>query len=73
MWYEAGAAALTGICVATTQVQQDLARPGVLERFVPDAEDAKLLRSCFAGVLQLLTQAKECKRHWQHARNHWQT
>jgi glutathione synthase len=32
------------------KVQQDLARPGVLERFVADAEDARLLRSCFAGL-----------------------
>ena len=43
--------------VAAIQVQQDLARPGVLERFVPGAEDAKLLRSCFAGMSQLLAHA----------------
>lgn len=34
----------------TLQIQQDLARPGVLEHFVPDAAAAELLRSCFAGA-----------------------
>ncbi len=31
-------------------MQQDLARPGVLERFVPGAEDARALRALFAGL-----------------------
>jgi hypothetical protein len=43
------------------QVQQDLARPGVLERFVPDAEDASLLRSCFAGAPQFAGTFIGCK------------
>lgn len=33
------------------KVQQDLARPGVLERFVPDAPQAERLREHFAGVV----------------------
>lgn len=32
------------------QIQQDLARPGVLERFAADASEAELLRACFAGA-----------------------
>jgi len=32
------------------KVQQDLARPGALERFIPDAADAARLRECFAGA-----------------------
>jgi len=32
------------------KVQQDLARPGVLERFVTSRSDAELLRACFAGL-----------------------
>lgn len=31
------------------KVQQDLARPGVLERFVNDEAEATLIRACFAG------------------------
>lgn len=37
--------------VTGVQVQQDLARPGVLERFVTSRSDAELLRACFAGVI----------------------
>ncbi len=37
----------------TKKVQQDLARPGVLERFVPAPEDAALLRDSFAGLWSL--------------------
>ncbi|KAL3131092.1 hypothetical protein ABBQ38_000403 [Trebouxia sp. C0009 RCD-2024] len=32
------------------KVQQDLARPGVLERFVDDPNKIKALRDCFAGL-----------------------
>lgn len=32
------------------KVQQDLAAPGVLERFLDSEADAQLLRSCFAGA-----------------------
>jgi hypothetical protein len=35
------------------QVQQELASPGVLERFVPDADEARALRSVFAGLYGL--------------------
>ena len=31
------------------KVQQDLARPGVLERFLDSPADAELCRACFAG------------------------
>lgn len=37
----------------TKKVQQDLARPGVLERFVPDTEAAGKLRGTFAGLWSL--------------------
>ncbi|KAG2487617.1 hypothetical protein HYH03_013756 [Edaphochlamys debaryana] len=37
----------------TKKVQQDLARPGSLERFVPDPRDAALLREFFAGLWSL--------------------
>jgi len=33
------------------KVQQDLARPGVLERFLDSPADAQLCRLCFAGAL----------------------
>jgi glutathione synthase len=33
------------------KVQQDLASPGVLERFVDGPEEAALIRACFAGEL----------------------
>jgi len=32
---------------------QVLARPGMVERFVRDAETAALIRSCFAGLWSL--------------------
>ena len=35
------------------KVQQALAAPGAVERFIPDAATAKLLRSCFAGLWSL--------------------
>ena len=31
------------------KVQQDLARPEVLERFLDDKEQVELIRACFAG------------------------
>ncbi|GLC35901.1 hypothetical protein PLESTF_001238000 [Pleodorina starrii] len=37
----------------TKKVQQDLAAPGVLERFVPDSRDSGLLREFFAGLWSL--------------------
>ena len=37
------------------KVQQDLARPGVLERFLESEADAQLLRSVFAGALGLVS------------------
>ena len=37
----------------TKKVQQTLAEPGVLERFVPDREAARRLRSTFAGLYTL--------------------
>lgn len=37
------------------KVQQDLAHPGVLERFLDSETDAQLLRSVFAGAHALLT------------------
>jgi hypothetical protein len=33
------------------KVQQDLAGPGVVERFVEAPEQAALIRACFAGAL----------------------
>jgi hypothetical protein len=38
------------ICAGAKKVQQDLARPGVLERFVQEAQQAELMRSFFAGL-----------------------
>ena len=32
------------------KVQQDLAAPGVLERFLPSPADADAARACFAGA-----------------------
>ncbi|EFJ43050.1 hypothetical protein VOLCADRAFT_76898 [Volvox carteri f. nagariensis] len=37
----------------TKKVQQDLAGPGVLERFLPDSRDSGLLREFFAGLWSL--------------------
>jgi glutathione synthase len=37
----------------TKKVQQELARPGVLERFVPNDNDAKMMRRAFAGLYSL--------------------
>ncbi|KAJ1456109.1 glutathione synthase [Pelagophyceae sp. CCMP2097] len=37
----------------TKKVQQALAAPGVLERFLPDGDDAARLRTCFAGLYDL--------------------
>ncbi|KAH7424005.1 hypothetical protein KP509_12G085000 [Ceratopteris richardii] len=34
----------------TKKIQQELAKPGVLERFVKKADDAEKLRRCFAGL-----------------------
>ena len=40
--------------VGTKKVQQVLAEPGQLERFLPDAPEAvQRLRSCFAGLYSL--------------------
>ncbi|KAH9256239.1 glutathione synthetase [Batrachochytrium salamandrivorans] len=39
--------------VGAKKIQQELARPGVLERFVHDPNEVKLLRSCFAGLWSL--------------------
>ncbi len=33
------------------KVQQDLARPEVLERFLDDKEQVDLIRACFAGTI----------------------
>ena len=33
------------------KVQQDLARPEVLERFLDDEQEVSLIRACFAGDL----------------------
>jgi len=37
----------------TKKIQQVLAQPGVLESFLPNANDVKKLRSCFAGLYSL--------------------
>ncbi len=37
-------------CTGAKKVQQDLARPGVLERFVQEQQEAELMRSFFAGL-----------------------
>lgn len=37
----------------TKKVQEALSRPGELERFIPNAKEAQLLRSCFAGLYGL--------------------
>ncbi|GIL90454.1 hypothetical protein Vretifemale_18104 [Volvox reticuliferus] len=37
----------------TKKIQQDLARPGILERFISDGRDAGLLREFFAGLWSL--------------------
>ncbi|CAM8894712.1 unnamed protein product [Rhodiola kirilowii] len=37
----------------TKKVQQELAKPGVLERFVDNKEDIAKLRKCFAGLWSL--------------------
>ncbi|TPX72981.1 glutathione synthase [Spizellomyces sp. 'palustris'] len=39
--------------VGTKKVQQILAKPGLLERFVPDARHAKLVRDSFTGLYPL--------------------
>ena len=39
--------------VGTKKVQQLLAGPGVLERFLPDADEAKRVRATFAGLYSL--------------------
>jgi len=39
--------------VGAKKVQQELARPGKIERFAANQEEAKLLRSCFAGLWSL--------------------
>lgn len=65
------------------KVQQDLASPGVVERFVDGEEEATIIRACFAGThfwlkfhalcgscnptLSSLYQASECCSTW---RNH---
>ena len=43
------------------KVQQDLAAPGVLERFLPSPADAEAARACFAGAAPRLT----CNCHLQ--------
>ena len=42
------------------KVQQDLAAPGVLERFLPSRADADAARACFAGATPRL--ASTCKQ-----------
>ncbi|KAL9272544.1 Glutathione synthetase, chloroplastic-like protein [Drosera capensis] len=37
----------------TKKIQQELAKPGVLERFVNDKNDVEKLRKCFAGLWSL--------------------
>jgi glutathione synthetase len=37
----------------TKKIQQALARPGILERFISDKDDGKLMRSAFAGLYSL--------------------
>ncbi|KND01668.1 glutathione synthetase [Spizellomyces punctatus DAOM BR117] len=39
--------------VGTKKVQQILAKPGLLERFVPDARHAKMVRDSFTGLYSL--------------------
>ncbi|XP_027352819.1 glutathione synthetase, chloroplastic-like [Abrus precatorius] len=39
--------------VGTKKIQQELAKPGVLERFFEDKEDIAKLRKCFAGLWSL--------------------
>jgi glutathione synthetase len=44
----------------TKKVQQELARPGVLERFFPDDEDkVEAMRDCFAGLYSMGDDATE--------------
>lgn len=47
--------------VGTKKMQQVLAEPGVLERYLPSAADANLLRSCFAGLYSLQPGSKDDK------------
>ena len=42
------------------KVQQDLARPQVLERFLDNTEQVELIRACFAGVLMMHLAATCC-------------
>ncbi|XP_027352818.1 glutathione synthetase, chloroplastic-like [Abrus precatorius] len=39
--------------VGTKKIQQELAKPGVLERFLEDKDDIAKLRKCFAGLWSL--------------------
>ncbi|KAK7284320.1 hypothetical protein RJT34_19065 [Clitoria ternatea] len=39
--------------VGTKKIQQELAKPGVLERFLEDKDDIAKLRNCFAGLWSL--------------------
>ncbi|EJK73808.1 hypothetical protein THAOC_04546 [Thalassiosira oceanica] len=43
----------------TKKVQQELARPGVVERFIDDGDDAAAIRSAFAGLYSLGADANE--------------
>lgn len=42
------------------KVQQDLAAPGVVERFVDSQEEAALIRDCFAGTVNTQCLVIEC-------------
>jgi len=44
---------ITEHLAGTKKIQQVLAQPGVLEKFLTDTEAAKKLRSCFAGLYSL--------------------
>jgi len=46
----------------TKKVQQELARPGVLERFISDKTSAQRIRETFAGQFSLDMVSIECLR-----------
>ena len=53
-------------------MQQDLARPEVLERFLDDKEQVELIRACFAGTAAASCRAMlTCCHAQQQQRQFW--
>lgn len=52
------------------KVQQDLAQPGILARFVDRPEDAELLQACFAGICACHHPVPDLLHEQQHGKSH---